>query len=104
MVIPKDWVYNIIVPIHKKDSTTECGNYRPICLSQVTYKYTTILESRLRALIEPKLEEDRAGFRPERQTQDHIFALKTIVGKAWDRNQSNYVALLDLKAVFDSVP
>lgn len=104
-VIPKDWEYNIIVPIHKKDSTTECGNYRPICLFQVAQKlYTTILESRLYALIEPKSEEDQAGFRPGRQIHDHIFALRTIVEKAWDRNQINYIAFLDLKATFDSVP
>ena len=60
--------------VHKKGSNKECDNYRAICLSSVVYKmYTNILERRLRKIIEGKLEEEQAGFRPGRQTQDHIF-------------------------------
>ncbi|XP_014285319.1 LINE-1 retrotransposable element ORF2 protein [Halyomorpha halys] len=47
--IPKDWKYNVIVPIHKKGSQSDCNNYRPICLSQVAHKlYRSVLEKRLR--------------------------------------------------------
>ncbi|MGR0260158.1 reverse transcriptase domain-containing protein [Klebsiella pneumoniae] len=51
--------------MHKKGSTTECGNYRPISLLSVVYKiYTSILEKRLRRMVEEQLEPEQAGFRP----------------------------------------
>lgn len=59
-----------------------------IWLSQVTYElYTSNLEKRSRVRIEPELE-DQGGFRPRRQTQDNIFALRNVIEKVWDRNQS----------------
>lgn len=103
--IPQDWENNIIIPIFKKGCQTKCENYRPICLSSVVYKlYTRILEQRLRRLVEHDLEEEQAGFRPGRQTQDHIFSLRMAVEKAWDRGRRLFLAFLDLKAAFDSIP
>lgn len=103
--IPKDWEYSVIIPIHKKGSQTECANYRPISLLSVAYKmYTHILEKRLRRIVERHLEEEQAGFRPGRQTQDNIFVIRNILEKSWDRNKNTYLAFLDLKAAFDSVP
>ena len=54
--------------------------------------------------MEGKLEEEQAGFRPGRQTQDHIFILRTMMGKMLDKNKRIYLAFLDLKAAFDSLP
>lgn len=103
--IPTDWEYNIIIPIHKKGCQVECSNYRPICLSPVVYKiYTSILERRLRPIVEHQIGEEQAGFRPGRQTQDHIFSIRNVLQKSWDRDKNMYLAFLDLKSAFDSVP
>ncbi|KAG8229181.1 hypothetical protein J437_LFUL001053 [Ladona fulva] len=57
--------------------------------SSVIYKlYTRMLEKKLRKVIENK----QACFRTGSQTQDHIFTLNL------------YLAFLDLRAAFDSVP
>lgn len=103
--IPREWEYSIIIPIYKKGSSTECENYRPISLLSVVYKlYTSIMEKRLRAMVENRIEDEQAGFRPGKQTQDHIFVLRSITEKAWDRDKDIFLAFLDLKAAFDSVP
>ena len=95
--IPVDWELNILTPIHKKGSTTQCKNYRPICLSSVALKvYTRILEIRLRNEVEDKLEEEQCGFRKHRQTQDHIFTVRQVMDKYINRNGTVYLAFLDL--------
>ena len=102
--IPEDWKNNIIIPIHKKGETTKCENYRAICLSSIVFKlYTSILEKRLRKQIENKFSEEQSGFRPSKQTQDHIFTIRTIAEKAINRQRNLYLAFLDLKAAFDTV-
>jgi retron-type reverse transcriptase len=65
--------------------------------------YTRILDKRLRSIIESELEEKQAAFRPGRQTQDHIFTLRSVMGKI-EKNKKIYLAFLDIKAAFDSVP
>ena len=95
----------LIKPICKKRDQSLCENYRPICLSFVVYKvYTRILEQRLRAYVKPHMEEEKAAFRPLRQTKNHIFSLRMVTEKALDQGQNIYLAFLDLKGAFDSVP
>lgn len=50
------------------------------------------------------MEEEQTAFRPYGQTQNQIFSQKAIIEKTWDWGKSLYLAFLDIKAVFDSVP
>jgi hypothetical protein len=103
--IPEDWEENIIVPIHKKGDTLNCDNYRAICLSVVILKvFSDIIEKRLRELVEDNLEEEQAAYRKGRQTQDHICVLRSVTKKAIDTDSPIYLAFVDLKVAFDTVP
>lgn len=44
--MPEKWKKGLIVPIHKKGSRSECANYRPITLLNVTYKLLSTIDSR----------------------------------------------------------
>lgn len=102
--VPADWKIAIIVPIHKKGDIKDCNNYRGISLLSVVSKlYERILESRLRDIIEPKLEQEQAGFRPGYSTQDHIFTIRQISEKLLERNRDMYVCFIDLVKAFDMI-
>ena len=66
--------------------------------------FSDIMEKRLRKQIENQLEEEQAAYRRERQTQDHIFTIRTVIEKAIAINKPLYMSFLDLKSAFDTVP
>lgn len=103
--IPKDWEENIIIPLHKKGKTDECDNYRAISLSSCIQKiYSRIIERRIRLHIEDELQEEQAAYRENRQTQDHIYALRTTIERKIEEGTPLYLAFVDLQAAFDTVP
>jgi hypothetical protein len=103
--IPKNWEKNIIMPVYKQGDSSKCENYRGVCLSSVALKaFSRIIEARLRMTIEGGPEEEQAAFRPGRQTQDPICSIRTICDKFIERGKEVNLALLDLKAAFDTVP
>jgi len=54
----------------------QCKNYRPITLMNVAYKiFATDLSNRLSEIMESKLGEYQARFRPNRSRVDNIFIL-----------------------------
>ena len=103
--IPKDWEYNVVISLHKKGDTTNCDNYRAICLAPVALKiYTRILERKLRALVEDDLEEEQVACRPGRQTQDQIYVIRILGEKLLEKGRKLNLAFLDLSSAFDRVP
>jgi sorting nexin-29 len=87
--IPIDWKDSIICPIYKKGDRMQCKNYRPITLMNVAYKiFTTILSNRLSQIMESKLGEYQAGFRPNRSTVDNIFILRQMYEKCYEHNMN----------------
>lgn len=97
-VVPSDWTGAVISPIHKKGNTMDCNNYRGISLLSVVGKvYSSLLEKRVRVIVEPLLDENQSGFRPMRGCQDQIFCLRQLIEKFHECNKDMYVCFVDLK-------
>jgi exonuclease III len=104
--VPPEWGKAIICPIYKhKGDILRCENYRGISLlNHVTKLYETILEKRVRYIVEEKLGPWQHGFRSGRSTVDMVFTLRRIMDKHWEYNKPLYIAFLDLEKAFDRVP
>jgi len=70
----------------------------------VVYKiFTTILSNRLSEIMESKLGEYQAGFRPNRTTVDNIFTLRKMYEKCYEHNTELHSILIDFNQAFDSI-
>jgi len=82
----------------------QCKNYQPITLMNVAYKiFATILSNRLSEIMESKLGEYQAGFRPNRSTVDNIFILRQMYEKCYEHNIKLHNAFIEFNQAFDSI-
>ena len=103
---PLEWTKSIILPIHKKGSTSLCDNFRPISLTSLISKlYTYILNERLTEFVDAAsiLPEEQAGFRKGYSTVDHMFTLYAMITKQFSKNRKLYVAFVDFRKCFDLI-
>ena len=97
-MVPKDWVKQVVVPIHKKGSKLCCDNHRGISLLSVPGKgLCKVLQRRLSTKVDEYLMESQCGFRKRRACSDHMFAIRLLVKKAKEFHRSLYFCFLDLK-------
>ena len=71
------------MPVYKKSSRDECGNYRGISLLSVVGKiyakykiYARVVCDRLRLLTDAVLMDEQGGFRMRRGCVDQMFAVR----------------------------
>ena len=101
---PHEWREAIIVPIYKKGSRDECGNYRGISLLSVVGKiYARVVCDRLRVLTDAVLMDEQGGFRVHRGCVDQIFAVRQVIEKVIEKDKVAYAAFVDLEKAYDSV-
>ena len=81
----------------------QCKNYRPITLMNVVYKIFTILSNRLTEIMESKLGEYQAGFRPNRSTIDNIFTLRQMYEKCYENNTELHNVFIYFNQALDSI-
>jgi len=103
--VPQDWRDASIVPIFKKGSRMDCGNYRGISLLSIAGKILSrILLNRLNTYIAPAvLPESQCGFRSGRGTMDMIFCLRQTQEKCIEQNMPLYAVFIDFTKAFDTV-
>ena len=103
---PYGWKYSKDIPLHKKGSTLDKENYRPVAilspLSKVIEKlvYKQIYEFFTRNKI---LHEDLHGFRQNRSTLTALLTMYDRWVQAASSSQFSGVVLIDLSAAFDLV-
>ncbi|XP_050585091.1 uncharacterized protein LOC126919653 [Bombus affinis] len=100
--IPEEWEKGVICPIYKKGDKRTAKSYKGVTLIDSTYKiYAGILNERLKAEIESKLEESQFGFRKGRGVTDAVFVMNhKQLGK---EKGKLYACFADLKAAFDRI-
>ena len=109
-IIPSSWCISFISPIYKnKGSKSDPDNYRGISLISCLGKlFTAVINERLTKFVELNkiIGEEQAGFRSGYSTQDHIFALNTIIDiylNKVGRRKRLYCAFIDYQKAFDLV-
>ncbi len=83
-IYPEEWNIGYQVPIHKKEDTGDCNNYRGITITSCLGKlFNSTLNARLTKHLEEtgKLSDNQAAYRKGYSTADHIFMLKCLINK-----------------------
>jgi len=103
--MPQDWKDANIVPIFKKGSRKDCGNYRGISLLSIAGKIMArIILNRINKKLTPNiLPETQCGFRNNRSTIDMVFSLRQIQEKCLEQNMELYAVFIDFTKAFDTV-
>ena len=103
---PDEWTEGFIIPLHKKGSLTDVGNYRGITLLSILGKlFTRVLNNRLKDWAENYhlLIEAQAGFRAGMSTTDNIFVLHGVISHLINQGKKLYCAFVDFTKAFDYV-
>lgn len=101
---PEDWSTSVIIPIHKKGSTTYCNNYRLISLiTHVSKIMLYILQARLESFISRQIAPEQAGFVKGRGAREQILNIRQLVEKAREYYTPTYLCFVDYEKAFDNV-
>ena len=78
--IPPELVRGTFIMLHKKGSRDDMANYRATCLLCHSYKLlSAVVARRLMAVLEDRLPDTQAGFRPARGCRDNVCALRWFI-------------------------
>ena len=105
-VYPDSLKIACVTPIHKKDSTFECSNYRPISSLPILNKiFEKLIYSRLSSFIEKNkiLSNNQFGFRKGRSVEDAINCLLHNIYKSLNEKKSAGTLFLDFSRAFDVI-
>lgn len=103
---PLDWKRALIVPLFKgKGSARDTANHRPISLLSIPGKvYALILLHRVSDQVDSQLLESQCAFRSNRGLSDATYKLRSIMYKCHRYKKSLYLAFVDLRKAYDSIP
>ena len=104
---PQEWNSASIVSIPKKGDLSDCNNYRGISLINVGLKILSkIVTNRISeyALSHGFIRPEQFGFRNKEECISLYISIREICQRRKIRGQFTYLAFLDLKKAYDSVP
>ena len=102
--MPEPWKKNSINVLHKSGSIQDAGNYRPICILDITYKILArVIYNRIIKKINDYQSVDQAGFMKCFSTDDHLLSSTLLIEKAWKNNRPLWICAVDFKKAFDSI-
>ena len=95
-----------VISLHKKDSTLECNNYRPISLlSNIGKIIEKLLHERLYSFLEHNkcIYNLQFGFRPIHSTNHALISITEQIKTSLDKNKFACGVFLDFQKAFDTV-
>ena len=104
---PKKWNSASIVSIPKKGDLSDCSNYRGISLINVGLKIISkIITDRIStyALSHNFITPEQFGFRNREECISLFISVREIFQRRKFQGKFTYLAFLDLKKAYDSVP
>ena len=104
--VPAHWKLATTILIHKKNSTNDPSNFRPIALMSCLYKLLmSILARRMtnHAITNDLLSAEQKSARPSEDCYEHAFLLESIVNDARRQPQPLSIAWLDIKNAFGGI-
>ncbi|CAM5165119.1 unnamed protein product [Natator depressus] len=105
--VPNDWKIANVMPIFKKDSRGDPGNYRPVSLTSVLGKLVeTIVKNKIVRHIEEHnfLCKSQHGFCKGRSCLTNLLEFFEGVNKHEDKGDPVDIVYLDFQKAFDKVP
>jgi len=104
---PSSWNEASIISIPKKGDPTNCDNYRGISLINNGIKLITkIVTTRISeyGLRNNFIRPEQFGFRNKEESVSLFISIREICQRRQNDNKETYLAFLDLKKAYDSVP
>ena len=104
--VPEMWKTLKTILIHKKGDAKDVSNFRPIALMSCIYKlFVSVMANLLVTFsINNLLSASQKSARPTEGCYEHTFLLHALVLDAKRHQKNLYLAWLDLKNAFGSVP
>ena len=105
--VPASWKQSMTVLIHKKGDAGEISNFRPIALMSCIYKlFMSVMASRIvtYSIDNNLLSDCQKSARPSEGCYEHTFLLQSLVLDAKRLQKNVFLAWLDLRNAFGSVP
>ena len=105
--VPKQWQEATTILIHKKGPADDPSNFRPIALMSCLYKlFMSLLSTRVSTIaIEANLmSPNQKSARPHEGCHEHTFTLQSIIADAKRNQKDCFIAWLDLRNAFGSIP
>lgn len=103
--VPKDWRLANVVPIHKKGSRKQAGNYRPISLTSLPCKLLEhIVLREIIEKVETALSTRQHGFRCGLSCETQLCGTYHTLAKNTEAQLATHAVVLDYSKAFDRVP
>lgn len=105
--IPQPWKDATTILIHKKGPSDDPSNFRPIALMSCIYKlFTSLLATRVSttAINNNLMSDQQKSARPSEGCHEHTHTLQTVVADCKRNGKNCFIAWLDLRNAFGSIP
>ena len=105
--VPEDWKVANVVPIFKKGSRGDPGNYRPVSLTSIPGKLVeTIIKNKISGHIDDQklMRKTQHGFCKGRSCLTNLLEFFEGVNKQVDKGDPIDIVYLDFQKAFDKVP